>query len=362
MFSPLRWLLGRFLQRHAQQQKKQFHALTQRPMEVQRDRLFEQIRREAPTAFGRDHGFKEIRTVAEFRRQVPITKYEYVAPYIERVKNGETEALFHKQPVLMFAMTSGTTDTRKFIPVTPRFLHDYRRGWTVWGLHLFESHKELWFKTMLQIVSNHDEFRTPAGIPCGSISGLTARMQRYVIRKTYCLPAESAQIAATQTKYYMAWRLGLVRNLGLILSANPSTMVALARFGDEHREKLIRDVYEGTVHPDFPIPDALRKVERHRLRPNRARAKELEEIVSRTGRLAPKDVWPTLKLLGNWTGGSVGAHLRHYPDHYGTPAVRDLGLIASEGRMTIPMEDGTSGGVLEIGSTFFEFIPAGEID
>ncbi|MGL4463014.1 MAG: GH3 family domain-containing protein, partial [Planctomycetia bacterium] len=159
MFSPLRWLLGRFLQRHAQQQKKQFHALTQRPMEVQRDRLFEQIRREAPTAFGRDHGFKEIRTVAEFRRQVPITKYEYVAPYIERVKNGETEALFHKQPVLMFAMTSGTTDTRKFIPVTPRFLHDYRRGWTVWGLHLFESHKELWFKTMLQIVSNHDEFR-----------------------------------------------------------------------------------------------------------------------------------------------------------------------------------------------------------
>ncbi|MGL5096260.1 MAG: GH3 family domain-containing protein, partial [Planctomycetia bacterium] len=124
----------------------------------------------------------------------------------------------------------------------------------------------------------------------------------------------------------------------------------------------IRDVYEGTVHPDFPIPDSLRKVERHRLQPNRARAKELEEIVSRTGRMAPKDVWPTLKLLGNWTGGSVGAYLRHYPDHYGAPAVRDLGLIASEGRMTIPMEDGTSGGVLEIGSTFFEFIPAGEID
>src|SRR5204863_1444090 len=40
----------------------------------------------------------------------------------------------------------------------------------------------------------------------------------------------------------------------------------------------------------------------------------------------------------------------------------DLGLLASEGRMTIPLEGGTASGVLDIWSHYFEFIPEGEID
>src|SRR5262249_15520009 len=48
--------------------------------------------------------------------------------------------------------------------------------------------------------------------------------------------------------------------------------------------------------------------------------------------------------------------------YYGAPAVRDIGLVASEGRMTIPVENNTPGGILEITSSFFEFIPVDEID
>ncbi len=59
-------------------------------------------------------------------------------------------------------------------------------------------------------------------------------------------------------------------------------------------------------------------------------------------------------------GGSVGAYLRHYPRYYGETPVRDVGLIASEGRMTIPMADGTPAGVLDITSHYFEFIPQEE--
>src|SRR5262249_15939740 len=67
--------------------------------------------------------------------------------------------------------------------------------------------------------------------------------------------------------------------------------------------------------------------------------------------------WPGDCILGNWTGGSMGAYLRHYPRYYGDTPVRDVGLIASEGRMTIPLEDGTPGGVLDVTSHYFEFIP-----
>ncbi len=42
--------------------------------------------------------------------------------------------------------------------------------------------------------------------------------------------------------------------------------------------------------------------------------------------------------------------------------MRDVGLIASEGRMTIPMADATPSGVLDITTHYFEFIPEEEID
>jgi hypothetical protein len=61
-------------------------------------------------------------------------------------------------------------------------------------------------------------------------------------------------------------------------------------------------------------------------------------------------------------GGSVGAYLRHFPTYYGQTPVRDVGLIASEGRMTIPMADGTPSGVLDVTSHVFEFIPEEEGD
>src|SRR6185295_2269519 len=70
--------------------------------------------------------------------------------------------------------------------------------------------------------------------------------------------------------------------------------------------------------------------------------------------------WPGLSVLAVWTGGSVGVFLSKLPDLYGAAAVRDHGLSASEGRMTIPLADGTSAGVLDFYHHYFEFIPVDE--
>jgi hypothetical protein len=137
----------------------------------------------------------------------------------------------------------------------------------------------------------------------------------------------------------------------------------LARTGDDEKESLIRDLYDGTLSDRFEIPPEVRATLARRVRrryPKRAR--ELENIVHRTGTLYPKDYWPPYCLLGNWTGGSVGTYLRHYPRYFGERTVRDIGLIASEGRMTIPFTDSTPSGVLDITSHYFEFIPEEEVD
>jgi hypothetical protein len=58
----------------------------------------------------------------------------------------------------------------------------------------------------------------------------------------------------------------------------------------------------------------------------------------------------------------MGPYLRQLPQYYGTPPIHDLGLLASEGRFTIPLSGGTASGVLDIWSHYFEFVPEGEID
>ena len=336
--------------------------------DVQRELLLRRIARHADSQFGRDHHFGEIRTPADFRRRVPIGGYDRHEPYIDRVRNGDVGALFGQgTEVLMFAMTSGTTNRPKTIPVTPESLSDYREGWTIWGILAFDAHPEMMrdgLRPILQIASDWRESFTPAGIPCGAITGLTAHMQNPLVRTTYCMPAIASRIKDIESKYYVALRFSIYRDLGTIIAANPSTILAIARLGDREKETLIRDLADGTIDAQLGDPrrDPPRAATARPAGVTRQWRERSTRIASRTGRLLPKDYWPNLQFLSNWMGGTMRAYLRGYPDFFGETPVRDVGLIASEGRMTIPIEDGTPAGVLDIRHHYFEFIPEDQGD
>src|SRR5262249_34846596 len=178
--------------------------------------------------------------------------------YLERVRRGEIDALLSDRRVLMFALTSGTTAARKTIPVTPRYLADYRRGWNRWGLRALLDHQRVSCAPILQLVGDPEEYSTEAGIPCGSLSGLTVKVQHGYMRLLYCLPLAASPIKDAHAKYYVALRLSLGRPVGLILTANPSTLAALARTLNDEKENLLRDLRDGTLNPRLNLPDATR--------------------------------------------------------------------------------------------------------
>ena len=367
MFWIVRKYAGMPITRRYRRLAAEFLDQTERADEVQHSRLLDLIARNAESGFGRDHGFAAIRTPADFRRQVPIRGYEGLEPYIARVRDGETSALFGPgAEVLMFALTSGTTAAPKTIPVTRESLADTKAGWSIWGILAFDDHPGILnrgLRPILQLVSNWRESFTPAGIPLGAITGLTAQMQNPLVRQTYVMPPATMRIGAIEAKYYAALRLSIHRDLGTIIAANPATLLAIARLGDRVKSTLIRDVADGTISHDFEVPPDVRAALRFRTRfPRRRAARRLEAIVDRTGRLLPKDYWPNLEFLANWTGGTMGAYLSHYPEYFGDRPIRDIGLIASEGRFTIPIQDGTPGGVLDIRHHYYEFIPEDRAD
>jgi len=342
---------------------KRFKARARHAQRIQRRVLFERLRQHADSDLGRDHGFANIRSLEDFHRQVPLTTYDYYAPYIERVKRGELGAMFRPGTKLwMFALTSGTSGEPKFIPVTGEFFREYRRGWHHWGLATYMDHFDLTWKWTLQLSSNWQEFFTEGGIPCGQISGLAAETAPPISRMVFLLPKWLVKIRDAGARRYMALRLSIHSpNVGMIITANPSTLVELARLADRRKKSLIRDLYDGGLPDDVQIPAEVRQRLARRLKKRHPRrARELEAIVERCGSLHPREFWPGMRVMGVWTGGTVGAYLPRVTEYYGDVVFRDHGLSASEGRMTIPFCDGTSAGMLDYETSYFEFIPEEE--
>ena len=85
---------------------------------IQRRVLAHLVQRARHTEWGREHGFDDIRTYADFVRNVPVNTYEDLKGYIQRMREGEENVLW-KGKIRWFAKSSGTTnDKSKFIPVS----------------------------------------------------------------------------------------------------------------------------------------------------------------------------------------------------------------------------------------------------
>jgi len=91
----------------------------QDPVETQRREFRKLIARAADTRFGRDHGFRRIRSVAEYQRAVPLRRFEdFWCDYWEKDFPVLKDVTWPGK-IPFFAVTSGTTSgTSKHIPVT----------------------------------------------------------------------------------------------------------------------------------------------------------------------------------------------------------------------------------------------------
>lgn len=362
MASPLDHVAALVAFWHADGVFRRFQRGLSRVRPLQTRALQATLRLVANSDFGRRYGLGRVRTIDDFRAAVPIQTYEDMRPTIDRLQDGDTTALFRRgQQILMFATSSGTTAAQKLVPVTPEFVREYRRGWNTFGLKMLTDHRDAVLRAILQSSGRHDERYTPAGIPCGAITGLLAQMQKKIVRRYYVGSPEITAVSPPPARYYTLMRFAVERDVAFAITANPGTLIQLARQVEENSETLIRDLHDGTLSPAI-VPDAaVRAPLTARLKPNPARARELEQLRTQHGQLRPRDYW-RLSFLACWTAGSMGHYLARVADWWGDVPVRDVGLLASEGRVTIPFEDGTPAGVLDLPGALFEFIPLEQAD
>jgi hypothetical protein len=338
---------------------RRFAALCNEPARAQ-DRLLKKILgANADTEFGRRHGFAGVGTFGEFQERVPISTYEDLEPYINAAMLGQPNQLT-KDPPVLFTTTSGTTGNRKYIPMTREGKRAKSHLTWLWMCGLYRDHPGVVSGRILSVVSPEVESHTPSGVPCGAESGHAYRTMPGPVRSMYTAPYGVFAIEDYEAKYYTLLRLAAGQDISCIATVNPSTIVLLADRLARHAEPIIRDVRDGTLSSDFPVPQDLR--DSLHLRPDPERAKHLEQAVaSGGGVLQPGLAWPGLAAVGCWKGGTVGAYLAKFDTFFPQgPPVRDLGYYATELRGSVPLSDEGAAGTIAVGTNVLEFHPAGE--
>ncbi|MCS6975336.1 MAG: GH3 auxin-responsive promoter family protein, partial [Cyclobacteriaceae bacterium] len=144
-----------------------------KPGPVQNRTLMRIVRQAEQTAFGRDHGFSNIRTYEDFKKQVPIRDYEELKPYIDRILQGEENVLWKGKPAYL-AKTSGTTSGVKYIPISHESKYTHftsARNATLAYVH--ETGNASFLDGNLIFLSGSPELEEIAGIKTGRLSGIS---------------------------------------------------------------------------------------------------------------------------------------------------------------------------------------------
>lgn len=337
-----------------------FEKATKDPVKAQKKVLFEYLRRNKNTEYGKKYNFNKIKSIENYQHLVPMSDCDTIYPYVEKMKKGEARVLVADRPVL-FAVTSGTTNKRKFIPVTRFSSNKKAELMTLWAYYILRDHPDILNGKILSIVSPDTEGIVECGLPYGAESGHAYKNLPAFVKRMYAVPYEVFEMTDYSARYYCILRVGMEENITTVATLNPSALVLMCQKIDGWKDRIIADIENGTLSKDFNISENVRAILEKRLKPNLARASKLKAILAEKKALLPRDFWPDMALVECWKGGTVKLYLKELPQYFGDVPVRDFGCLSTEARSSVPMSDSGAGGVLAVGTNFYEFVPKDEM-
>ena len=322
-----------------------------RPRAVQLALLRRIMAENANTEFGKIHEFSKVADAAAYRQSTPVQAYEDLRPLIERQELTGERCLTMERPIY-YHRTSGTVGAPKNIPVTAPGLNQMKRDQKL-GAYVWSRDSEVLRGKGFAVCGQAIEGRMEGGTPFGSASGLLYQSQSRLVRSRYVLPPEIADIEDYEARYLAMVIYGLAEpNVTGIAAANPSTFLRLLSVADKHADIVLKAIATGRM----PDADSLPAAARRGLKANPDRAAYLTDCLRAAGRFTFVDIWPELKGVVTWTGGSCGTALSGLSGLL--PAdipIIELGYLASEFRGTLNIDALNNVCLPTFFETYFEF-------
>jgi len=346
-------LLGAAMRWYEHRHWRPVERMAHQPDVAQLDVLRRLLAANQRTRFGMDHGFADIRTAAQFRERVPVQEYEMLRPYVDEQRRTGVQALTMEAP-LFYAQTSGTTGAPKLIPITPGMLAAHRAEQALFSHLQWRACPEAFAGKALGIMGAAVEGRLDSGHVVGSVSGHLYQALPRVVQSRLVIPPEVSSLTDYDLKYLVIVSLALAQpGITYMGSPNPSTFLRLLDVLNARRDVLLRALETGRLDALENVDAPLRDVVTNRLKPRPAIAARLRGMPA----LTFANVWPGIRLVTTWTGGSCGIALDRLREKLPPgAAVMELGYQATEFRGTIPLSAETPGGLPPLHHHFFEFV------
>ena len=319
--------------------------------------LLDIISRNKDTEIGKKWQFQSVKTVEDYRNNVPLTNYEDYRPYVERMVEKGEENLLTVGKVVFYYPTSGTTSKSKLLP---QFVDP--------------ASKPIPVKTEQALLFNcwHHDMQTPLGVPI--IPGNNATVRAYLNNcpSAFVPPPEAYRITDFPTAIYVQMVFGLKTSFVKTINAVfcPTVLNAFILLAQEW-EQMTSDIRNGTLKPSLNLTDSQRVILEEAMGGGDPhRADQLVAILSESKRCGDyksvaHQLWPSLMLIIANAGGSFATYipqLQHYLGdkiRIGSPL-----YVATEGMFGVNKRiyNHVSAYTLLTNEVFFEFIPLADAD
>ena len=295
---------------------KDFELYASQPEAVQQKVLRRLLNDAAQTTWGREHGYASIKSYTDYAAAVPLQTYDDLKPYIDRMRNGEDNLLWHSK-VKWYAQSSGTTnDKSKYIPVTSEGLDDthYRGGADCVAIYLGMNPSSRFFSGKgLILGGSFNEQPNPDGSRVGDLSAV------------------------------------LMQNINPVVNffRVPSKEVALMREWESKIERLAADTASANVTNLSGVPSWMLVV--------------LKKVLDITGKDSIEQVWPGIEVFFHG-GVSFTPYRSQYKELIKSDQMHYVETYnASEGFFGIQSDLSDPSMMLMIDyGVFYEFVPMTE--
>ncbi|MFX0094287.1 MAG: GH3 auxin-responsive promoter family protein [Candidatus Hodarchaeota archaeon] len=290
-------------------------------MPRQEDFLMAELNRQMGTYYGRIHRFEVIKTIEDFQRRVPLTKFDDYRVYFRQIQRG-TQNLLFKDQLVAWLLTSGTTSEPKMMPFTDHMAH--RLGMAPLSIYLSyiaedprENLKCLSGK-FLSVVADPEVERIN-DLPVGYVSGvaLALKAKSKFAASMFTPSLDVLMEKDWDKKYWGISQQATRQNVSLIAGLPVYIVDYLAKLELDHKYRL------------------------------------------GLGNMTIPEIWPNLKLV-IWSGAKLEGYYTRLSNLLGTQVDFRESYGATEPGLIAYQADMAQGMVPVLGNNFFEFIPLSE--
>jgi len=306
------------------------------------------------TRFASEKNIQSIDSYEKFIQELPITTYQDYESYIDLQKKNPKSKEFLNSSCDHYQPTSGSTGKRKWIPYTKVLKEEFEQAIGPWLYKLYQNYpnikkgKHFWSLSWMPDNLRKEQF---------SLDELEVFpwWQKYLMKETMCIPKEITLAKDNDSALFAtAVYLCCTKDLTLISVWSPLFLIQILDILKKN-VKLIAELIEkshwGTYQerlPNLTFPSVHSRNEKKRI---------MEILLNYNIEMGDQffyeKLWPNLYLISCWKTGASSYYAERCRALFPKVAFQGKGLFATEGVVTIPIDDRYELAYL---SHFYEFL------